>query len=204
MATSVALTTADNNLTVKCNETTVKQIWINETKVYQKWKDAKKYGQQMGMAAQARLAANSRKYWSTYNSYVKYSFTVTASKVSSTVNNGAYFRLMYYDPDGVRQLSKDYTTADTFNFSQTINYTTVYGPHNGGSTDYDTMNYAGVLIVISSAHNGSGGTKAVQNTLTAVTPPVTSGYDDRDTNYSPLLYKECYIGTSQDIRVEDN
>ena len=67
MATTIALTTADNTLTVKMSDgTTIKQIWLRETdgskvQVYQKWKDG--YATSNTQDVRIRCWSYNRKTW---------------------------------------------------------------------------------------------------------------------------------------------
>lgn len=219
------LTTSDNSLTVLCNGTTIKQIWVQKTdgskvKVYQKWKDSTvtSISTRYAYTQQVRLVvtATNKKVWYSGKdklSYCVYGMTMRLDRnatandsLMATQTSAAYFTA-YCELNGEevipsktisRNSTSDGTLTGTTYTSSTIT------SHAKDDTSYDQKSYS--AIVYRSYSNSSGG--VTSSSYTGTSPKnIGTGQTTVSTSISNTLwntYNKYTVTTTSNVRVEDN
>ena len=197
MATTIALTTADNTLTVKMSDgTVIKQIWLSKTdgskvQVYQKWKAG--YASSNTQDVRIRCWSYNRKTWfagKDKRSYCTYGIALQMDRawVGGTLgdNHQHAFLSAWGDLDGqmrvggtvARSSSSDGVASNVVNFSKDI-----YTIRVSSDDDYETKSYSTKLYCSysSGANSLTGGLVGTSKDLATGTTPSNENTDSSTT-----------------------
>lgn len=208
------LTTADNDLTLTVNGTLIKQLYVNSTKVYQKWKTENYTETQNTYDNQKLTSVNINKEANIYKHLEGHSITYTANiaimreKVAETCETFDAFYFTVYCDGTLLHTSNIFSTNnnETVAHNITIGTWRNYGPDGTG-------NYNNIRPIIGVTVYVYEGTGFVAHSFESQFPIVTSKPSVEGTTISKV-YSEVFplnirayksMGTvSGTRRVEDN